>query len=38
MLGTLGTIIGSSLVGIGSIIYFVEKKRREAFSKIIYID
>ena len=38
MLGDLGTIIGASLVAIGLIIYYVEKKKRESFSKIIYID
>ena len=38
MLGDLGAIIGGALVGIGLIIYHTEKKKREAFSKRIYID
>jgi hypothetical protein len=37
-LGELGTIIGGSLFIIGFIIYYIEQKKREAFSKRIYID
>jgi hypothetical protein len=38
MLGDIGLIVGSSLVAIGLIIFFVEKKKRELHSKVIYID